>query len=299
MSTFSMTDHYRRADAVMQLIYINCFVWLCSVVLGWVGLWEPIKDFLSVYSGVLPCLLHAWGLVTYMFVNAGFMTLLGFMLLLFWFGHIMLTRMSGPQFVALYLFSGIMGGAAFALVASGSAVGCEAALAGVIVATAVMDPDTEVPILFVGRVKTVWLSVVILALFLISNHTIPFVVLLMGGAAGGWLFATMLKNGKDLSKPFTNVINHLGIMFSKKKNSEDNQQGPKYHYAENVVNNCVDDMPSDAEGQKSDAESQMPKTEVRNDMTDADKEEVERILSKIRSSGYSSLTDDEKQRIFK
>lgn len=287
-SGFTMNDQYRRSDVVMQLIYVNFCVWLVSLLLGWAGLWSGLRQLLVVQSGFVPCLYQAWGLLTYMFVNERFMAMFGYAILIFWFGHLALTRLTPAQLVTLYVLGGVTGGIAFSFVSTGVYAGSVAAVTGLVTAVAVLKPDDDINLLFLGRIRLLWLSLGVIALCLLSNPSWSFAALVAGGAFGGWLFVTLLNGGKDISKPFVYIYDSIASSRKAKRKAQTEDEGEKYHYAQNVVNNSADDVAATE-----------PHEEAQKNAAQSDEEEVERILAKIRTSGYSSLTEDEKQRIFK
>ena len=292
-----MSSRFRSADAVMQLIYITVAVSLVAYVGRLLGMYMYVESALYLGSSIFPYgLAHFWTLLTYMFVSVGLFGTLVNLLLLFWFGHIALTELDNKQFVALHLFSGITAGLAYQMLDSlypsvDYLCSNAGALTGIMVAQAVFNPDRETYFLFVGRVRMLWVVLATVALMLLfHSDNIPVMVSMCGGALGGYVFSVTLKNGHDMSRPFTYLIDKVSAIFRGKTAKAGDTAQTQYHYAENVVNNSVDDIARDNQ------------TDVRSADSPADaaeQEEIERILAKIRTSGYSSLTEDEKQRIFK
>src|SRR5256714_1861299 len=92
-------------------------------------------------------LTQPWTFVSYMFVHAGLLHLLGNMLMLFVFGTAVESRMGSRNFLLYYLFCGV-GAAVFSLLLAGIMpvgpfVGASGAVLGVAVAFAMFWPDAE------------------------------------------------------------------------------------------------------------------------------------------------------------
>jgi len=81
--------------------------------------------------------MRPWTLVTYMFLHAGFAHIFWNMFSLFFFGPRVEARLGGGNFIRLYLFSGLVGAVASAVVMPGAAVvGASGAIFGVTLAYA-------------------------------------------------------------------------------------------------------------------------------------------------------------------
>ena len=96
----------------------------------------------------------------------------------------------------------------------------------------------------------------------------------LGGAAAGWLVAYMLNKGVDITSVVNKPVDWISALF--KKENYRRKKKAKFKYS--------------AGGRKADYEYNARKKE-----NEAD---VDRILEKIKKGGYSSLSDDEKRRLF-
>ena len=256
----------------------------------------PMADYYVALPGsFLDTMMRPWTIVTHMFVSLGFVATFMDILALSIAGSLMLRDLSGRQLTSLFFFSGIVAGVVFQMLSgvlnAQYIVGCHGAIAGVVAASATMNHSRKVLMPFFGTVKYLWVAIAIL-LFMVINRTQQpgALALIAGGAVGGYVFAMMFKNGTDISKPIAYCADKLMLLFeSKKKDTEQDTQ--QYHYAQNIVNNTVDDITADDSAQARQSSEQA-------DIND-DSEDVRRILNKIKTSGYDSLTDDEKRRIFK
>ena len=138
-----------------------------------------------------------WTFVTYMFVHAGLLHLLGNMLMLFFFGPPVEHRLGGRAFILYYLYCGI-GAAVLSLALSGimsSApfVGASGAVLGVGVAFAMLWPDAELLVFPLPTpVKARTFIVVVIGLDIVFSQVTPRDGIAhlahVGGAAFGYLF---------------------------------------------------------------------------------------------------------------
>ncbi len=207
--------------------------------------------------------LRPWTLFTYMFLHAGPGHVFWNMLMLFFFGRRVETRLGGRGFLWLYFLSGV-GGAAFSFVFSFGApvVGASAAVYGVVIAFAMFWPE---PIYIWGvlPVPARWLAVAFVAMGLYSgtsgDGTAHFAHL--GGLAVGagflrWRDRRLSKNRRD----FQSEVNHTPSM----------------------------------EGSQRDARSRWTSINLAS-IHDLNRSEVEELLARVDQRGMSSLSLEERQ----
>jgi len=138
-----------------------------------------------------------WTFVTYMFVHAGLLHLLGNMLMLYFLGPPVERRLGGRAFLLYYFYCGI-GGAVLSLALSGimptaPIVGASGAVLGVGVAFALLWPDAELmvfPLPMPVKARTVILALIGLDIIfsqLTPNDGVAHLAH-VGGAAFGYLF---------------------------------------------------------------------------------------------------------------
>ncbi len=139
----SLSPSSRMTPWVGRLIIANAVVLLLLMTV----LTSPalLKDLQFDPAGALT---RPWTFVTYMFVHAGLLHLLGNMLMLFVFGAPVESRMGSRKFILYYLYCGI-GAAIFSIGLSGLGlslspfVGASGAVLGVAIAFALFWPDAE------------------------------------------------------------------------------------------------------------------------------------------------------------
>jgi hypothetical protein len=96
----------------------------------------------------------------------------------------------------------------------------------------------------------------------------------LGGAAAGWLVAYMLGKGVDITAVVNKPIDWVTMLFGKRKPSR--KRKPQFKYT--------------AGGRSADYEYNAKKKAAEAD--------IDKILEKIKKGGYSSLSEDEKKRLF-
>ncbi len=284
---------------MIKLIFINIVVFvvlkLALLLLMLFGIDSSIIGMLvelpSTWSGVLS---RPWTLLTYMFMHGDIFHILFNMLCLYWVGMVFMEFNTPKQLVALYVLSGL-GGALLYLVSyntlpyfSGAyttMVGASASVLGIMVAVGVRAPNYRIGLLFFGPVPMKWivLSIVLIDLLSLSGSNTGGHIAHLGGVMVGALYAVLMKHGFDLTKGVNRVIDYLVDLFEKKPKGPGKPiGGTKYHYAE-----------PEKEPQKTKKASS-----VRDQFVSPEEAAIDEILEKIKVSGYTSLTKEEKQRIF-
>ena len=182
---------------------------------------------------------------------------------------------------------GLFGGAAFVLsynlfpyfapyVGSSFLVGASASVLAVVVASAVRSPEYRIKLFLIGSVKlsTFALVTVAISLLMLSGDNAGGNFAHLGGAFAGWLMAYMLNKGKDITAFVNRPIDWVVTLF-KSKPAQKRKKG-KFTYAKT--------------GRNADYEYNARKKES--------EAAVDKILEKIKKGGYSSLTEEEKKRLF-
>lgn len=279
---------FQQGDIAVRLVYVNVAVFLVvTVVQIFLTLFNvpssPWMHFLELPAWMEAFIRQPWSLITYMFMHAGVLHILFNMLWLFWFGRLFLAFFSAKHLRGLYFLGGICGGLLYMLaynvfpyfqdaVYSSYLLGASASVLAIVVAVGVREPNYPVQFLFIGtvRLKYVALFMVVLDLLFMTSGNAGGHIAHLGGALAGWWFAAGLQSGHDATKWINRVCDWLvGLAHPVKRKPK-----MKVHYG----------------GSQSDYEYNAQKRQR--------EAEVDRILDKLRKSGYNSLTDDEKKRLF-
>lgn len=287
----------RRGDIVSTFVYLNVgvflFVTLVNLFLMLFGVpANPWVKYLQLPSWLPTFFVQPWSLLTYMFLHVHVFHLLFNMLWLLWFGRLFLNFFSSKHFRGLYILGGIYGGLSFVLaynilpgfessLPTATLLGASASVLAIVVATAIREPNLPVQLMFLGsiRLKFVALFIVAFDLLFLAYANAGGHIAHLGGAAAGWFFASGLNNGVDR----THWINTLLDFCSKKFNPFNWRKNTfrkpkmKVHY-----------------GKQQDYENNAQ----RNAQKEANEEEINHILDKLRKSGYGTLTTEEKRRLF-
>ena len=286
--TTNLREGFRRGDIVTQLIYINAGIFLVVALVNLFlvlfkmdsGHW---MNYLMFPASFMQFITQPWTLITYMFMHAGILHILFNMLWLYWFGRLFLNFFSAKHLRGLYLLGGIAGAALYMVaynlfpyfedaVYSSYLLGASASVLAIVVATAVREPSYPVQFMFIGtvRLKYVALFMVVLDLLFVTADNAGGHLAHLGGALAGWWFASGLVKGHDLTK----WINVALDFCSGRWKPASKKPKMKVHYGD----------------KQKDYEFNARKKE-RSD-------EIDRILDKLRKSGYGSLTEEEKKSLF-
>lgn len=287
-----LKETFKRGNIYIQLIYINVGVFIVTSLLTvFLMLFnrssEPILRFLELPASVTSFLEQPWSLFTYMFMHAGVMHILFNMLWLYWFGSLFLYFFSAKHLRGLYVLGGICGGLLYLLAYNvfpyfrgvinySYLLGASASVLAIVVATAYREPNYQVRLLFLGAIRLKYIALFMILtdlLFMTSNNAGGHIAHLGGALAGLW-FAASLSKGKDISAWINRILDWISGLFSGKSWTRKKKPTMKVHYNRN------------------------PKDFDYNARKKTESEEVDRILDKLKKSGYDSLTTEEKKSLF-
>lgn len=285
-----LKNDFRRGSISQQFIYVNGAVFVVTALVAIVGMLFNVgkyswMEWLELPAWLPQLIKQPWSIVTYMFLHAGILHLLFNMLWLYSFGQLFLMFFSARHFRGLYFLGGLCGGLFYILAYNvfpyfqpylyGSyLLGASASVLAIVIATAVREPEYRVNLMFFGQVRLKYLALIMILtdlLFITSNNAGGHIAHL-GGALAGWWFAAGLRKGTDVTRWINQIIDWLTGGWKVKRTPKKPKM--KVHYG----------------GRASDYEYNARKK--------AQDEEVDRILDKLKKSGYQSLTTEEKKRLF-
>ena len=277
---------YRQGTMLMRIIYINIAVFVLLHVVALVGILinVPTQDLVTWVQmpSDLWRLAHTpWTPVTYMFAHYDLLHILFNMLWLYWLGRIFLEYFTPKRLSALYVLGGL-GGAALYLLAmnmlphfaghNNFLMGASASVIAIVVAVAVWAPDYKIGLLFIGEISLKWVAIVTIGIDLLSvdagnagGH-----IAHLGGAAVGAIYATALKRGTDITRPLNACLDWLASLFVRRESGVGQPVGGKAYDKRQAA---ASDRPTEAE--------------------------IDAILDKIKRSGYTSLTNHERDVLFR
>ncbi len=285
-----LKQSFQRGSIYLQLIYINVamfvVVTLSKIILQLFNL-SPgrLFDFLELPASIDRIATQPWSLLTYMFMHQDLLHILFNMLWLYWFGTLFLLFFSSKHFRGLYILGGICGGVLYIaaynifpyfrpLVAESLMRGASASVLAIVAATAYREPNYSIRLFLFGSVRLKYIALAVIGIDLLSvtsanggGH-----ISHLGGALAGLWFASALQKGRDLTAWINRIIDSLAHLFRGKTGTPrmkvkatQGKRGQDYDY---------------------------------NARRKAKSEEIDRILDKLKKSGYDSLTTEEKKSLF-
>ena len=276
---------FRQRNNLSILIFLNLavFVVVLTVNLGFffAGKTFDVSSWLGVSSNFSVLGHRPWTVLTYMFVHSSFLHILFNLLVLYWFGKMFLEYLSQRQLFGVYLLGGLAGALVFIVAYNiipvfavvknvAFAIGASASIMAIVFAIAVLVPNLPVRLAFLGQMKLKYLAMIIVAIDLLS---IPFGnagghFAHLGGALMGAIFAICYSKGTDITIFLSRFFTWVGNLFKSE---------PK------VKSSSSSRAETDAEYNRRKAREQR---------------EIDKILDKVKESGYSSLTKEEKEKLF-
>ena len=270
-----------------NLLIINTICWLAMVVFRRFGI--DMNGIFGLYY-VLSDGFHFWQPFTYMFMHQNFQHIFFNMFAVWMFGAPIEQRWGSRKFLIYYLVTGVGAGVIQELVwaamyggmpVSAITIGASGAVFGILFAFAWLFPDVKMFLLFVPIPISARVFVGLYALVELfaglgnfsGDNVAHFAHL--GGMLFGWLLLLWWRHKDRETFSSTPYESKLKGWWQKQKEKRRQKKEDKdyssYHYQDPV---------SDDKKSKHD-------------------DETDRILDKIRKSGYDSLTDEEKRRIFR
>jgi membrane associated rhomboid family serine protease len=266
--------------AVFILIEFTAVVLALSGVTGDMGSAEELlRNPLAVHSHWPEVVIYLWGFITYQFVHYDIFHILGNMLIFFFAGRIFREFLGDKKLLSVYLIGGIAG----ALVSVAAMhifpifrgremylIGASASVMAVLAAIGTLLPNYTVQLMFIGRVRLVYIVVVLAVIdFLgLASGNAGGHFAHIGGLAWGIIYVVSLKNGRDLGAWLTNFLDRISGRKPK--------PGPlKPHRNES------------------------PRVKALSRFNRVSQDEVDSILDKIAKSGYDSLSQKEKDILFR
>ena len=283
----------QMGNMVTRLVIANVAIYIIvnlvwAMITGFSG--DPVAGeasynvflrWISLSSDAVYTLTHIWVIITHMFVHEDFLHILFNMLYLYWFGNILGDMIGDKKILPLYLLGGLMGALAYMIAAQFMtlgyiAMGASAAGLAIVVASAMVAPEYNMRLLFIGDVKLKYIAafVVVMDIFALAIGTknTGGHIAHLGGALMGFLFISSLNRGKDLSEPVNNFFEKVQNFFKPKKLK--------------VAYKNTSNRPTLNRNQRAHAVS---------GESISDQDQLDAILDKIKLKGYNSLSATEKK----
>ena len=282
MANFIIEDfknEWRKKDnGLIKIILINVILFIGISFIQVIMTISGLSSFFNIFINklMLPAsfnifIFQPWSIITYFFLHLNFMHILWNMLFLYWFGKIIQDNIGNNALISLYVLGGIIGGLLFMAiyniipyyverVPESLMLGASAGVFSIVVGSATLLPNYSFYLLLIGpvRIKYIALFYVLLSFFDVAGSNAGGEIAHMGGAIIGYIYIKKLQNGIDIGQGLINFIN----LFN---------------------NNQVSEVRDEKDT---------------NIFEESSQDEIDKILDKISESGYSSLSKDEKERLF-
>ncbi|HOF22259.1 MAG TPA: rhomboid family intramembrane serine protease, partial [Bacteroidales bacterium] len=198
----------------------------------------------------------------------------------YWFGMIFLEFLDQRKLVAVYLLGGLSGALVYILsfnvfpafreiVHESVAIGASASVMAIVIAIAAYVPNYTIHLFLIGRVKIIYVALVIFLLTSFVDFSVNSGGKLahIGGALFGYFYSVNLRKGRDAGRGINRIIDFLTTIFKAPEKKKIIHKKPKTDYEYNRI--------------KSERQ-----------------EKINMILDKISKGGYDSLTKEEKDTLF-
>ena len=284
-----LKESFRRGNIYIQLIYINVGVFIFTTLTGVIlQLFNRslggVFEWLELPASLPRFIIQPWSVLTYMFMHAGVLHILFNMLWLYWFGALFLNFFSARHLRGVYILGGICGGLLYMtaynifpyfrpMTEYSFMLGASASVLAIVAATAYREPDYPIRLFLFGTVRLKYLALIVIVtdlLFFTSSNAGGHIAHLGGALAGLW-FAASLSKGADITAWINKSLDAVTALFSFKPR----KPKMKVHYG-----------------------TERQKDYNYNARKKAQSDEIDRILDKLKKSGYESLTTEEKKSLF-
>jgi membrane associated rhomboid family serine protease len=268
MNQYRFNMRRRLTPGIRVLLISNVVIFF----LGW--LLPELNKYMVIYGGLVPQLFiknfFLWQPVTYMFLHGGFMHIFFNMFALWMFGTELEQQWGTKFFLQYYFISGIGAGILSALIQPASQIpiiGASGAIYGLLLAFALMYPNRIVYLNFLFPIKVKYFVMIFAAIELFAS---------MGGRG--------LQDGvAHLTHLSGMAFGYLYLLLRQQwhKSGRGKTARPRkkvtFHWG-----NKTKDYTNKSSGP---------------DKKLSEEQELEELLNKVRSKGYSSLTEKEKDRL--
>ncbi len=292
--TDGLLARFRSGSMLIKIIYANVAVFvllrlavIAAALLGFNS--QAVLALVEVPSQAAAALHRPWTLIAYMVSHYGMLHLLFNMLWLYWLGQMFLDYFTPKQLTGLYVLGGL-GGALLYVAAGtmlpamrlqqGSLIGASAAVLAIVVAVAVAAPNRAVRLFLVGDVPLKWVAVATLLIDLLSVDAgnVGGHIAHLGGVAVGLAYGLAMRSGHDITAWLNAAIDAVCTLLKPRKRPRKGVGAP--------VGGRSYRKPGHRDAQP---QSTQGPTEA----------EIDAVLDKIKRSGYSALTDAERDTLFR
>lgn len=285
LGKFIKVNFKRPNNGLIQLILIHALVFFVLVVskafcvlFGYETYYQRIYQYLVLPASWKVFLEQPWSIFTYFWIHEQFFSIIWNSLFLYAFGQLIVSIWNSKVLQFMYVLGGIVAAIFFLLLYNlapglqgytGRLVGPSGCLYAVMVAVAIALPNFYFRLLFLGGIKIKYIAaaLLLLACFELTSHQ-AIAVAHLGGALSGYICVQCIRkliHGRSFLSYFSNIIRR------KRKFKITYSQSSKVASVQ--------------------ASKLAEQEQVQVD--------IDAILDKIAASGYESLTQQEKEQLFR
>lgn len=268
--------------AFILFFLINTITFLFNLPSGFITEWLVFPKEIGEF------VFKPWSIITYSFLHSGIWHILSNMLILYYAGIYFLNYFSAKKLLTYYFLGVIIGALVYmlsynlfpAFEATGSSylIGASAGVMAVLVGVATKVPDMRIRLILIGPIKFWYIAAFLVVIDIIQ---IPFGnagghFAHLGGALFGYMYTKQLAKGNDIGSGFEKFIQSFLSMF-------DTSKKPK---------------PSMKTVYKKEKASSAYQAKAPAINKNEKQQKIDAILDKISTSGYDSLTKQEKDFLF-
>lgn len=285
---------FQSGNSITRLIIVNVAIFLLITLFQFVilitggfdhhgGLFDKVVQYLFLSQDLLWDAKHPWTIFTHMFTHVGFFHMLFNMLVLYWFGRIAGDLLGDHRMLPLYLFSGLSGALIYLLTSplfyeDSTLHGASGAIMGIVAAAGMTAPDYQMRLLFFGDVRLKYIVFGLLVIYFISLANMDNAggqMAHFGGAAFGFFYVHMLRQGHDLTSGFRRMVTFL--------------RKPTRIPTPTAKRKVTMEVRHRSGSRRQDINSPPHRSYM------DEQERLDSILEKIKKSGFESLNEEEKQ----
>jgi membrane associated rhomboid family serine protease len=280
---FIKRNFQRPNNGVIQLIIIHALVFIILVIakaicvlFGYENYYRVIYQYLVLPANWNSFLHQPWSIFTYFWIQQEFFSIIWNSLFLYAFGQLIVTLWDSRVLKRIYILGGIVAGILFLLIYNlvpslhsyaENLVGPSGNLYAVMVAAAIVLPNFYFRLLFLGSIKIRYIAAILLLLacFEVGSHQAIGIAHLAGGLAG-YIYVKFLNKFFK----YNSILSYFSNISRRKIKF-------KVSYQRNTEVKPV----------------------TRPKSGNQEQIDIDAILDKIAVQGYESLTDQEKQQLFR
>ena len=278
---YKIKQKFHNLNLIEKLIFFNivCFIFPYIIntffyLFGYSNI--SIIFWFELSSDIIDTIYKPWSIISYSFFHSGFFHLFWNMLILLYSGQIFLNLFPNKMVLSTYFMGVIFGGIIFIICynffpifsnSASSMIGSSAGVMAVLIFMCVYSPNYEIRILFFNvKLLYVGLFFILTDIIQIPYGNAGGHFAHLGGSFLGYIYAQKIKKGQDIGESFLSFAEYIINIFNKPKEKEIK-----------ISNNDL-----------------KKKTYI-----DLKQKKIDQILDKISSSGYDSLSQEDKDFLFK